>query len=361
MSRLLLLAALLLQLTPQIHWKSEVKESPDGQQIVLTGDLDEGIDHVTGTVTYMPCKGDACYMPVDWDFDLYISKATEAAGEGRIGLGNVSLRETPPTAESGGSLPLTKPRVATVSRADTPSAGDSNNSLWALIRPTHTRRRGLPSMSLSPLPVPAASLDGTASLLRAGGLAACPTETYFAVACDARNACAVDRVYQAKGRLATKPLPLVCADKDMVLAVTDLDLGAGKEQLHPAFFAFWPGPLTLVLKARAGFFNPKLVDARGKIALRVTPHPAARALAQTLGGPITATSANLQGRPPARLAGELDPDLLARLDCVFDAGPEPQGGLPSTIVEPLGGLKARILREGAVPACALAKQGIALA
>ncbi|MCR5171153.1 MAG: threonylcarbamoyl-AMP synthase [Desulfovibrio sp.] len=216
-------------------------------------------------------------------------------------------------------------------------------------------------MSLSPLPVPAASLDGTASLLRAGGLVACPTETYFAVACDARNACAVDRVYQAKGRLATKPLPLVCADKDMVLAVTDLDLGAGKEQLHPAFFAFWPGPLTLVLKARAGFFNPKLVDARGKIALRVTPHPAARALAQTLGGPITATSANLQGRPPARLAGELDPDLLARLDCVFDAGPEPQGGLPSTIVEPLGGLKARILREGAVPACALAKQGIALA
>ena len=151
------------------------------------------------------------------------------------------------------------------------------------------------------------------------------------------------------------------ADYVTVLAVTDLDLAAGKEQLHPAFFAFWPGPLTLVLKARAGFFNPKLVDARGKIALRVTPHPAARALAQTLGGPITATSANLQGRPPARLAGELDPDLLARLDCVFDAGPEPQGGLPSTIVEPLGGLKARILREGAVPACALAKQGIALA
>ena len=99
MSRFLLLAALLLQLTPQIHWKSEVKESPDGQQIVLTGDLDEGIDHVTGTVTYMPCKGDACYMPVDWDFDLYISKATEAAGEGRIGLGNVS----PGSDRSGGS------------------------------------------------------------------------------------------------------------------------------------------------------------------------------------------------------------------------------------------------------------------
>ena len=136
MSRFLLLAALLLQLTPQIHWKSEVKESPDGQQIVLTGDLDEGIDHVTGTVTYMPCKGDACYMPVDWDFEAFF----QPAGEGRIGLGNVSLRETPPTDEVGGPLPLTEPRVATVSQADSPSSragreqqNTAAGGLWALI------------------------------------------------------------------------------------------------------------------------------------------------------------------------------------------------------------------------------------
>ena len=216
-------------------------------------------------------------------------------------------------------------------------------------------------MSLSPLSVRPASLGEAARLLRAGGLAACPTETYFAVACDARNASAVDRVYQAKGRLATKPLPLVCADKGMVLAVTEQNREAGKEGVHPAFFAFWPGPLTLVLKARPGLFNPKLVDARGKIAVRVTPHPAAGALARALGGPLTATSANLQGRPPARVARELDPALLARLDCIYDAGPEPQGGLPSTIVEPLGGLKARLVREGAVPARALAELGMELA
>ena len=72
MSRLVLLITLLLQLTPQIHWKSEVKQSEQGNQIVLTGDLDEGIDHVTGTVTYMPCAGEACYMPVDWDFEAFI-------------------------------------------------------------------------------------------------------------------------------------------------------------------------------------------------------------------------------------------------------------------------------------------------
>ncbi len=80
MSRLVLLITLLLQLSPQIHWKSEVKETADGQQIVLTGDLDEGIDHVTGTVTYMPCAGEACYMPVDWDFEEFFEASSGSSG-----------------------------------------------------------------------------------------------------------------------------------------------------------------------------------------------------------------------------------------------------------------------------------------
>ena len=81
------LLVLALQATPQIHWKSEVKTSGQGTQIVLTGDLDEGIDHVTGTVTYMPCEGESCYMPVDWDFEEYIERVSfnrspELAGQG---------------------------------------------------------------------------------------------------------------------------------------------------------------------------------------------------------------------------------------------------------------------------------------
>ena len=126
------LLVLALQVTPQIHWKSEVKTSSGGSQIVLTGELDEGIDHVTGTVTYMPCEGDACYMPVDWDFEEFISAQHGASR----GPGNVSLGETPPADEIGGPLPLTKPRVATVSRTPTGSAQQSDpqaGSLWALI------------------------------------------------------------------------------------------------------------------------------------------------------------------------------------------------------------------------------------
>ncbi|MBP5337366.1 MAG: thioredoxin family protein [Bacteroidales bacterium] len=133
MSRLLLLFTLLLQLAPQVTWKSEVKQSPEGNQIVLTGDLDQQINHVSGTVTYMPCIDEACFMPVDWDFDVYIE---HNSGAGLLDPGNVSLRETPPTADGGGPLPLTKPRVATVSRVDSPDAQNTDqlpNSLWALI------------------------------------------------------------------------------------------------------------------------------------------------------------------------------------------------------------------------------------
>ena len=106
MSRLLLLITLLLQLTPQIHWKSEVKETADGQQIVLTGDLDEGIDHVTGTITYMPCAGEACYMPVDWDFEAFVEATTVA----------------PELADQGSA-----------SGGTTLSATEAQSNLWALI------------------------------------------------------------------------------------------------------------------------------------------------------------------------------------------------------------------------------------
>ncbi|MBQ9660404.1 MAG: thioredoxin family protein [Bacteroidales bacterium] len=139
LSRLILSLVLLLQLTPEIHWKSEVRQASDGtNQLVLTGDLDKGIDHVTGTVTYMPCEGEACYLPVDWDFEEYIAAAGSAAG-GLLDPGNASLREAPPTAVGGGPLPLTEPRVATVSRVDSPSgqAADPQpgnaGGLWALI------------------------------------------------------------------------------------------------------------------------------------------------------------------------------------------------------------------------------------
>ena len=149
MSRLVVLFAALLQLTPQIHWKSEVEESPEGNRIVLTGELDREIDHVSGTVTYMPCAGDACYMPVDWDFEVFL-KAAAAAGGGLLDPGNLIPEPAPAlTGQGSASGDRSPPRLrkregpaaegsgrgptqSDVSGGTTlPAAGAGN--LWALI------------------------------------------------------------------------------------------------------------------------------------------------------------------------------------------------------------------------------------
>ena len=130
MSRLVLLLVLLLQLTPQIHWKSEVKEAPEGNQIVLTGDLDPEIDHVSGTVTYMPCAGDACYMPVDWDFDMYVelTSGSEEAGAA-VPSGNLA---TLGTVRGGTASEAQRWGPKDVSGGEQQSSSDAGG-LWALI------------------------------------------------------------------------------------------------------------------------------------------------------------------------------------------------------------------------------------
>ncbi|MBR4585958.1 MAG: thioredoxin family protein [Bacteroidales bacterium] len=124
MFRVLFLLVLALQASPQIRWKSEVRQAADGtNQIVLTGDLDEGIDHVTGTVSYMPCLGEACYLPVDWDFEEFFTAQQSGVGSG---LGNVLLRRTPPTDSDKSAV---KQDVAGGSGTSAPE----NRGLWALI------------------------------------------------------------------------------------------------------------------------------------------------------------------------------------------------------------------------------------
>lgn len=66
---------LALQAGPTVSWKSEVKQTSEGNQIVLTGDIRSGIDHVSGTVDYMTCTGDACNMPEEFEFDETLSVA----------------------------------------------------------------------------------------------------------------------------------------------------------------------------------------------------------------------------------------------------------------------------------------------
>lgn len=183
-------------------------------------------------------------------------------------------------------------------------------------------------------------LREVARMLREGAVAAYPTDTLYGLAVDPRSEAAVRRLFAIKERDAAAAIPLIAADVTQareagVFGPAELRLAA----------AFWPGPLTIVVPA-AAVLTPLLSPQSGSIGVRVPAHAVARALAEVFGCPVTATSANVSGRPPARTADRVLDTLGDRVDVILDGGSTP-GGLPSTIVEMVGG-RAVMHRAGAL-------------
>jgi L-threonylcarbamoyladenylate synthase len=185
-------------------------------------------------------------------------------------------------------------------------------------------------------------LGRAAEIIRAGGIAAIPTDTLYGLAADPFNAEAVARIFLVKGRREDRALPLVASSVGQI----ERKLGELGPMARSLAEAFWPGPLTLLIAA-----PPTLADAvtggTGRVGVRVPAHPVPRALCEICDRPLTATSANISGRP-----AEDDPDAVwaaigERLDVILDAGRTP-GGPPSTIVDVTGG-DVRLVRAGAIP------------
>jgi L-threonylcarbamoyladenylate synthase len=186
-----------------------------------------------------------------------------------------------------------------------------------------------------------ARIEAAAQILRDGGVLAYPTETFYGLGALASDAAALGRLARAKGRPDGKPLPLLAADLAAVEAVAELSPLAR----HLAA-RFWPGPLTLVLPARAGLPDP-ITAGTGTVGVRIPGSDLARALSAQAGGALVSTSANLSGEPPPARVEELSRALLARIDGVLDGGPTP-GGRPSTVVL-VGAAGVVLARAGAVP------------
>ena len=185
------------------------------------------------------------------------------------------------------------------------------------------------------------SVDEAARALRRGRLVVYPTETFYGLGALAAAGAAVARLGAAKLRPEGKPLPLVAADAESAFATWDEVPVAARVLAE----TFWPGPLTLVARAAPGL--PAAVTLGEGVGVRVPGSALARELCRLAGGPVTSTSANPSGGPPPASPDALDPDLLARVDLVLDAGPTP-GGLPSTVVA-LGADEPRLIRAGAIP------------
>jgi L-threonylcarbamoyladenylate synthase len=193
----------------------------------------------------------------------------------------------------------------------------------------------------SNLPATPDAIELASHALLDGGVVAYPTDTLYGLAVDPRNAGAVRRLFDIKGRDRASAIPLIAASLEQAQ-----EAGRFSDTHLRLARAWWPGPLTLVVPALPGIV-PDLIGGGSTVAIRVPAHPLAVALADDSGFCLTSTSANLSRQPPATTAAEVMRDLGDVIDIVLDGGPSP-GGPPSTIVEvaPDG---PRLIRAGAVP------------
>ncbi len=180
------------------------------------------------------------------------------------------------------------------------------------------------------------------ALLLAGGLVALPTETFYALAVHPFEEAALVRLFHLKERSPEKPVLVLVGGPEMLPQVAGEVPEAGVRLVA----RFWPGPLTLILPARAGLPG-LLTGGTGTIGVRQPRHAVTGRLVAALGFPVTGTSANRSGRPPLITAEEVARELGPGVDLILEAGPCP-GGLPSTIVD-VTCAPPRLVRAGAVP------------
>lgn len=185
-------------------------------------------------------------------------------------------------------------------------------------------------------------LRPAAEMIRAGGVVAIPTDTFYALAVDPFNTAAVARIFSVKERGAERGVPLVAADADQVRRWLGGELAPLGARLAERF---WPGPLTLLVPAPASL-AAEVTGGTGKVGVRVPAHKVTRTVCELWGRPLTATSANVSGQPATDEPDDVVASIGSRIDMLVDAG-RTAGGPASTIVDVTGD-EAFLVRPGAV-------------
>ena len=183
-------------------------------------------------------------------------------------------------------------------------------------------------------------IEEAVAVLKAGGLVGMPTETVYGLAGNAFDGGAVARIYAVKGRPAFNPLIVHYAEAPAV----------DNEWYRVLAQAFWPGPLTMVVKRGAGFSDISELATAGleTVAVRMPSHPVARALLRAVDFPLVAPSANKSGCLSPTTPSHVADGLGEAVDLVLAAG-ACDVGVESTVVDVSGEVPV-ILRPGAVTA-----------
>jgi len=188
-------------------------------------------------------------------------------------------------------------------------------------------------------PISSQTIEEAVACVQAGGVLAIPTDSFYALAGGAFQPLALEQLLRIKGGREGSPVPVLVSDLSQVEQLTDRIPDVASQLMQ----VFWPGLLTLVLPAKPSL-SPILTGGQGTIGVRQPNDPRVCELLKHT-GPLTGTSANRTGQPPAQLVEEVMQKIGSDIDLILDGGPT-LGGQPSTVlqVEP----ELRILREGAI-------------
>ncbi|CAM6099679.1 unnamed protein product [Calypogeia fissa] len=178
------------------------------------------------------------------------------------------------------------------------------------------------------LPAEAVHIPSAAAALKRSEVIAVPTDTLYGFACDARSECAIQKIYDIKGRSATKPLAICVADVD------EIELyGTVKHLPNGLLGALFPGPVTLILpRGDFSLLDKSLNPGLPSIGVRIPDDPFIRSLCRAFKGALALTSANLSSQPSTVSVDEFR-HLWTHCSSVFDAGLLPPGRAGSTIVD----------------------------
>jgi L-threonylcarbamoyladenylate synthase len=174
-----------------------------------------------------------------------------------------------------------------------------------------------------------------------------PTESFYGLAVVPSDEQALARLWQVKGRSEGKPILVLIGDRSQLEPFVRSIPPAANVLMN----AFWPGPLTIVFPA-AGELSDAVTAGTGSVGIRLSAWPPLVDLLRRV-GPVTGTSANVEGMPPPRRAEEVEHSLGDAVDLIVDAGPTP-GGRTSTVIDVRGPM--RIIRDGAIERSAIAVQ-----
>ncbi|WP_396121916.1 L-threonylcarbamoyladenylate synthase [Aestuariimicrobium sp. p3-SID1156] len=185
------------------------------------------------------------------------------------------------------------------------------------------------------------ALKAAARAIRSGECIVLPTDTVYGIGANALDAAAVQGLLDAKRRGRDMPPPVLIADGASLGALVQFI----DEDAQALADAFWPGPLTLILRAQEGL-TMDLGETRGTIAVRVPDHEFTRALLRRT-GPLAVSSANLSGQPASTTIADAREQLGDTVAVYLDAGDTP-GTVPSTIVDFTTSTLGTIVRQGAL-------------